>query len=60
MTLNNQKTQELLWKYKEEFVLSDLGSTKQEGELELVLAIIDDSETALANQQSKWSLSKTK
>lgn len=60
MTANNPKTQELMWKYKEDFVINKLGSTEQEGELELVLVIIDDSENAIKHHQNKWTLSKTR
>ena len=59
MTLNNPKTQELMWKYKEDFVFEKLGELEQEGELELVLAIIDDSSDAIKYHQNKWTLSKT-
>ena len=60
MTKNNNKTQDLMWKYKEEFILEELGSTEQEGELELVLVIIDDSEKAIKFNQNKYTLSKTR
>jgi hypothetical protein len=60
MTVNNIKTQDLMWKYKEDFVFDQLEETEQEGELELVLAIINDSEHAIHYQQNRWSLSKTR
>jgi hypothetical protein len=43
MTANNDKTKELMWKYKEKFVFKKLGKIPESGELELVLNIIDDS-----------------
>ena len=60
MTKNNNKTQDLMWKYKEEFIFEELGSSEQEGELELVLVIIDDSEKAIKFNQNKYTLSKTR
>ena len=60
MTVNNPTTQELMWKYKESFVFEELGNNEQEGELELVLAIIDDSQDAVKYQQNKWTPSKTR
>ena len=60
MTAKNPKTQELMWKYKEVFVLEDLGDIEQDGELEFVLEIIDDSEDAIKYHQNKWTLTKTK
>lgn len=60
MTINNSKTQELMWKYKEDFVFDQLGEIEQEGEIELVLAIINDSEHAIRYQQNRWTLSKTR
>ena len=60
MTVNNSKTQELMWKYKEEFVFEKLGMSEQEGELDLVLAIIDDSQDAIKYHQNKWTLTKTR
>ena len=60
MTENNNKTQDLMWKYKEDFIFEELGSSEQEGELELVLVIIDDSEKAIKFNQNKYTLSKTR
>ena len=60
ITRDNPRTQELMWKYKEEFVFEQLGSREQEGELELVLAIIDDSHDAVRYQQHKWTPSKSR
>jgi hypothetical protein len=43
-TLSNKTNQILMWKYKETFVLPELGSAEEDGELEFVLAIIDGNE----------------
>lgn len=45
MTKNNPRNQHLLWKYKEDFVFKELKDAEQNGELELVLAIIEESDT---------------
>ena len=37
MTTSNTKTQQLQWRYKQEFVFKELGDSPQDGELELVL-----------------------
>ena len=37
MTTSNTKTQQLLWRYKQEFVFKELGDSPEDGELELVL-----------------------
>ena len=37
MTTSYTKTQELMWKYKQDFVFKKLGDSSQDGELELVL-----------------------
>ncbi|CAI2387002.1 unnamed protein product [Moneuplotes crassus] len=60
MTSQNPETQELMWKYKEDFVFEDLGNIEQDGELEFVLKIIDDSENAIKYHQNKWTLTKTR
>lgn len=59
MAKDNLSTQELFWKYKEEFIFEELDNTPQEGELSLVLAIIDSNDTSRSNY-SKWTLSQTK
>mmetsp|Transcript_29160 Transcript_29160/g.33357 ORF Transcript_29160/g.33357 Transcript_29160/m.33357 type:complete len:821 (-) Transcript_29160:2783-5245(-) len=60
MTIENPRTQDLMWKYKEEFTLKELGDIEQEGELEFVLSIIDDSSESVKNNQNMWTLSKTR
>lgn len=60
MTVENPRTQELMWKYKEEFTLKELGDIEQEGELEFVLSVIDDSPESVKNNQNMWTLSKTR
>jgi len=42
--MNNKTNQTLMWKYKETFVFPDLGSSEEDGELEFVLAIVDQNE----------------
>jgi hypothetical protein len=60
MTKENPTTQNLMWKYKEDFIFEELGDIDQEGELDLVLVIINDSSDAIRYQQNKWTLSKTR
>jgi len=59
-TVKNVKTQEKLFKYKEEFVMKELGNVEQEGELSLVHVIIDDSADALKFSQNKWTFTKSR
>jgi hypothetical protein len=44
MTKRNEKTQRVMWKYKELFVLEELGSQPQIGELDLLLKIMESKE----------------
>ena len=60
MTKENPETQELMWKYKEEFTMKELGDIQQEGELKLVLAIIDDSPESVKLNQNKWNITREK
>ena len=60
MTKDNRETQELMWKYKEEFTMKELGNMEQEGELDLVLAIIDDSTESVKLNQNKWNLTRAR
>jgi hypothetical protein len=60
MTKENPTTQNLMWKYKEDFIFEELGEIDQEGELDLVLVIINDSSDAIKYQQNKWTLTKTR
>lgn len=60
MTDDNPTTQGLMWKYKEAFIFEELEEIEQEGELQLVLAIINDSPDAIKYQQNKWTLTKTR
>mmetsp|Transcript_1644 Transcript_1644/g.2034 ORF Transcript_1644/g.2034 Transcript_1644/m.2034 type:complete len:685 (-) Transcript_1644:200-2254(-) len=59
-TIKNPKTQEKMWKYKEEFVLKELGSIERDGELDLVLSIIDDSTESLKYNQQKWTVKQAR
>jgi hypothetical protein len=58
MATNNFITQELLWKYKNQLVFEELGGSNQEGELELLWAIFDDSEQAIKYNQNKYKLNE--
>ena len=60
MTKDNSETQNLMWKYKEEFTMKELGSRMQEGELDFVLAIIDDSPESIKLNQNKWNISRAR
>lgn len=51
MVVGNQANKEILWKYKEFFIFPELESTPQDGELELVLAIIDNN-TKIISERS--------
>ena len=51
MVNNNPENKEILWKYKEFFIFSDLESSPQDGELELVREIIDDN-TQIISERS--------
>jgi hypothetical protein len=44
MTEKNEKTQRVMWKYKTLFVMEELGSQPQIGELDLVLKILESKE----------------
>ena len=60
MVKENRETQNLLWKYKEDFIFKELGSKKQEGELDFVYAIIDDSPESIKFNQNKWNVSRAR
>ena len=60
MTKENRETQNLFWKYKEYFTFKELGDKRQEGELDLVLAIIDDSDESIKFNQNKWNVTREK
>ena len=60
MTKDNSETQGLMWKYKDEFTMKELGSRMQEGELDFVLAIIDDSPEAVKLNQNKLNVSRSR
>ena len=52
--MNNKQT---LWKYKEFFVFHELGYTAEEGELELVLDIIEDNPKLVTERSMKKFIS---
>ena len=60
MAKDNSETQDLLWKYKDEIAMKELGNMEQEGELDLILAIIDDSPESIKFNQNKWNLSRAR
>ena len=60
MTKDNTDTQNLMWKYKEEFTMKDLGSKMHEGELDFVLAIIDDSPESVKMNQGQMNVSRAR
>ena len=60
MTEDNSKTQQLMWKYKEEFVMKELGDLTQDGELDFILAIIDDSPESVKMSQEKMNISRSR
>lgn len=59
MVVDNSKSQALMLKYIESFIMPELGSMEQVGELDLVLTCINDSNPAIENSKNVWTLSKT-
>ena len=60
MTKDNSETQRLMWKYKEEFAMKELGSIEQDWELDFVLAIINDSPESVKMNQSQMNISRAR
>lgn len=50
MVKHNEQNQNILWKYKDFMVFSELGGTPQDGELDLIYSIIQNNDKVVSER----------